>query len=591
MSKTAKIYILGAKTPLNDLNNYSDVLGETYITMSEDGSNFSSTYNNEMISSSLFYDENGNTVWGQHVYEDFNVTQLSSAIQKTFTFDVITPTFPVCHYFDGVSIPSEYPYIILCGKYPIETGDIIFFASANALYNNIRTVSINTAFNMRRFGESSNIGAIYLPISSIPFETSGWSGGANFTTEGYYQYLFINTATPNKNNSRYDIVTNQTILDAFNEFIENSPYTPPDDDPYSQGGNSGGGGGTGDFDDTSDTIGIPSLPSVSGLNTGFFTAFVCTQSQLQNVSNYLWTDVISDILDPNTGLGDKVDALKKMVTSPYDAIMGCSLVPVNPPTGGTKEMKMYGVVKTGINLPYASSRWVEVDCGTLNIHEFWGSYLDYSPYTKTTSLYLPYIGVVSVDIDLIMAKALQVVYHVDILTGICIAYIVVDGSVKFQYQGHCSTSIPVTASDFSGAIQSGLGLVGNIANVVSSGASGGLGGSVGGAILGATKSAISQAPSVASNVMGMKPDIKSGGGVGSSGGILGVQKPFLIIERPKQSVPAFQNGFSGYPCNMTLRLGDLSGYTEVERINLSNISLTEDERAELLSILESGVYL
>lgn len=366
----------------------------------------------------------------------------------------------------------------------------------------------------------------------------------------------------------------------------------PDDDPYvNGGGSSGGGGGEGDFDDTSDTISIPSLPSISGLNTGFFTAFVCTQSQLQNVSNYLWTDVISDILDTSTGLGEKVDALKKMVTSPYDAIMGCSLVPVSPPTGGSKEVKMYGVVKTGISLPYASSRWVEVDCGTLNIHEFWGSYLDYSPYTKTTSLYLPYIGVVSVDIDLIMAKALQVVYHVDILSGICIAYIVVDGSVKFQYQGHCSTTIPVTSSDYSGAIQSGLGLVGNIANVVSSGFSGGAGGNIGGAVLGATKSAISQAPSVASNVMGMKPDIKSGGGVGSSGGILGVQKPFLIIERPKQSVPAFQNGFSGYPCNMTKKLKDLKGYTEIERINLTNISLTEDEKNELLEILESGVYL
>ena len=364
-----------------------------------------------------------------------------------------------------------------------------------------------------------------------------------------------------------------------------------DTDPYSSGGTSGGGGGTGNFDDTSDTISIPSLPSISGLNTGFFTAFVCTQSQLQSVSNYLWTDVISDILDTTTGLGEKVDALKKMVTSPYDAIMGCSLVPVSPPTGGSKEVKMYGVVKTGISLPYASSRWVEVDCGTLNIHEFWGSYLDYSPYTKTTSLYLPYIGVVSVDIDLIMAKALQVVYHVDILSGICIAYIVVDGSVKFQYQGHCSTSIPVTSSDFSGAIQSGLGLVGNIANVVSSGVSGGLSGGLGGATLGAVGSAISQAPSVASNVMGMKPDIKSGGGVGSSGGILGVQKPFLIIERPKQSVPAFQNGFSGYPCNMTKKLSDLSGYTEVERINLTNISLTEEEKNELLEILESGVYL
>lgn len=402
--------------------------------------------------------------------------------------------------------------------------------------------------------------------------------------------IVTNNGEYNANNYNYTATFNYTEGNWYEIMYGNSNVN--DNDPYTGGGGaSGGGGGTGDFDDTSDIIPIPSLPSVSGLNTGFFTAFVCTQSQLRSVSDYLWTDVISDIIDTSTGLGEKVDALKKMVTSPYDAIMGCSLVPVSPPTGGSKDLKMYGVIDTGITLPYASSRWVEVDCGTLNIHEFWGSYLDYSPYTKTTSLYLPYIGVVSVDIDLIMAKALQVVYHVDILTGICIAYIVVDGSVKFQYQGHCSTTIPVTSSDYSGAIQSGLGLVGNIANVVSSGVSGGLSGGLGGATLGAVGSAISQAPSVASNVMGMKPDIKSGGGVGSSGGILGVQKPFLIIERPKQSVPAFQNGFSGYPCNMTMKLSDLSGYTEVERINLSNISLTEEEKNELLEILQSGVYL
>lgn len=472
----------------------------------------------------------------------------------------------------------------LVNIYPTTLVNLVF-AKDNQVYGNssyssghmwtifgIVTSDNKVIFGVKSYGKNDSISNY-----TISYPTS--------TTFGYA------VGFGNENNSYVASFSRPQLADTD---IQNfySGLSEPDTDPYVDGGgSSGGGGGTGDFDNTSDTIPIPSLPSISGLNTGFFTAFVCTQSQLQSVSNYLWTDVISDIIDTSTGLGEKVDALKKMVTSPYDAIMGCSLVPVSPPTGGSKDLKMYGVIDTGITLPYASSRWVEVDCGTLNIQEHWGSYLDYSPYTKTTSLYLPYIGVVSVDIDLIMAKALQVVYHVDILTGICIAYIVVDGSVKFQYQGHCSTTIPVTSSDYSGAIQSGLGLVGNIANVVSSGVSGGLSGGLGGATLGAVSSAISQAPSVASNVMGMKPDIKSGGGVGSSGGILGVQKPFLIIERPKQSVPAFQNGFSGYPCNMTMKLADLSGYTEVERINLTNIPLTEEEKNELLEILESGVYL
>lgn len=388
----------------------------------------------------------------------------------------------------------------------------------------------------------------------------------------------------------YPSLENVSYPSLLFDFWDGVAPTSEDTDPYSQGGNSSGGGGTGDFDNTSDTIDIPSLPSISGLNTGFFTAFVCTQSQLQSVSAYLWNNVIDDILDVNTGFGEKIDALKKVVANPYDAIMGCSLVPVSPPTGGSKEMKMYGIVQTGISLPYASSRWVAVDCGTLNIHEFWGSYLDYSPYTKTTSLYLPYIGVVSVDIDLIMAKALQVVYHVDILSGICIAYIVVDGSVKFQYQGHCSTTIPITSADYSGSIQAGLGLVGNVSNIVAGGMLGASGGA-GGALMGAVGSAVSQAPSIASNVMGMKPDIKSGGGVGSSGGILGVQRPYLIIERPRQSVPERQNHFTGYPSNMYATIGSLSGYTEFERVNIDGITLTDEEKTELENILKGGVYL
>ena len=418
------------------------------------------------------------------------------------------------------------------------------------------------------------------------------------TLDGYYKFIFDIFTT-----SSQQWTFTETTASSFGYFVgvpdsnfgqtltynqqtwftkENAVFydssSLPDSDPYvSGGGSSGGGGGTGDFDGTSDTIGLPSLPSLSGLNTGFFTAFIPSASQMQSVSDYLWNNAITDILDPDTGLGEKVDALKKIVANPYDAIMGCSIIPVTPPTAGSKELKMYGLLKTGISLPYASSRWVQVDCGTLNIHEFWGSYLDYSPYTKTTSLYLPYIGTVSIDIDLIMAKSIQVVYYVDILSGICVAFILVDGSVKFHYQGQCSTQVPITNADYSSTISAGIGLIGNASQVVGSAVTGAGAGGIGGAVAGAVSGAISQAPAVASNVMGAKPDIRSGGAIGSSAGILSVQRPYLIIERPKQSVPAFQNHFTGY--------------TEFETINLDGIALTDAEKAELDNILKGGVYL
>lgn len=421
-------------------------------------------------------------------------------------------------------------------------------------------------------------------------------------------YINISILVSNDNMSNFvtiSIIINKTTytaisrspmdgntLQAYIDYFQGLEPYEEDSDPYvNGGGSSGGGGGTGDFDGTSDTIGLPSLPSLSGLNTGFFTAFVPSASQMQSVSNYLWNNAITDILDPDTGLGEKVDALKKIVANPYDAIMGCSIIPVTPPTAGIKELKMYGLLETGISLPYASTRWVQVDCGTLNIHEFWGSYLDYSPYTKTTSLYLPYIGTVSIDIDLIMAKSIQVVYYVDILSGICVAFILVDGSVKFHYQGQCSTQVPITNADYSSTISAGIGLIGNASQVVGSAVTGAGAGGIGGAVAGAVSGAISQAPAVASNVMGAKPDIRSGGAIGSSAGILSVQRPYLIIERPKQSVPAFQNHFTGYPSNVTAKVSDLTGYTEFETINLDGIALTDAEKAELDNILKGGVYL
>lgn len=405
---------------------------------------------------------------------------------------------------------------------------------------------------------------------------------------GYFEYL------PSASSQDYYRTTSDFTQRNHNIINYSKIYSS---DPYDEGGTStahggvGGGGGTGDFDNSSDTIGLPSLPSLSGLNTGFFTAFIPSASQMQSVSNYLWNNFLDDLVDPQQTIGEKVDALKKIVANPYDAIMGCSVIPVTPPTAGSKELKMYGIIETGISMPYASTRWVTVDCGTLNIHEFWGGYLDYSPYTKTTSLYLPYIGTVSIDIDLIMSKALQVVYRVDILSGICVAFILVDGSVKFHYQGQCATQIPITNADYSSVISAGIGLIGSASQVVGSAVTGGASGGPIGAVLGAVGSAVSQAPSVASNVMGAKPDIRSGGSVGSSAGILSVQKPYLIIERPRQSLPEFQNTMTGYPSNITASVGDLAGYTEFETINLDNLFLTDAEKEELSNILKGGVYL
>lgn len=380
--------------------------------------------------------------------------------------------------------------------------------------------------------------------------------------------------------------------------ILNSSIVVEPTDPYAPGGPSGPGGGGGTFTDTPDQIPFSTAPAISATDTGFCTLFATNIAGIQSVANKLWTDLF-DAIKPGGSLEGTVEALKSLVTSPYDAILGCTILPFRVNTTTAKSVKLYGVLDCGVSLPVAASQWQIVNCGYLDIEGTLKSYLDYSPYTKVTSIFLPYIGTVSIDVDAIMDKRLTIQYMVDILSGQCIAQIMIDNAVQAQYQGHCAVNVPVTSIDWSTTVNAGLGLVGNVANIVGS-AAGGL--AVSAAGLGAAAGAIAgQLPSMAQNVMGSKPDIKSGGGVGGAAGQMGGQKPVLIIERPRQSTPGidtdndgtvdlWQNHWTGYPSNIAVNLGTLEGYTEVARIFVNRTNATAEEKQEIERLLMEGVY-
>ena len=372
-------------------------------------------------------------------------------------------------------------------------------------------------------------------------------------------------------------------------------WDPEDSDPYSPEGPAETGGGGGTFDITSDPNPIPSDPTISATDTGFMTVFVASLSEIQSLSNSLWADIFPATLTGGA-LHETAEALKNIVASPYDAILGCHIVPVSVSQGATKNVKLYGVLPSSVSLHVAASQWVTKDCGTLDIEPFAKSYLDYAPYTKVTSLYLPFIGVVSLDVDIIMNTQLGVVYKIDIVSGQCIAFITVDGDVKFQYQGQCAVPLPVTSIDWSNTVSAGLGIVGSVASIAGSAVGGALGGGgAGGALAGSVKGLMGEAGSIAQNVMNSKPDIKSGGGIGGSAALMGCKYPYLIMERPKKSTPKkgkySQNHWTGYPSNIAARLGDLTGYTEVSRIFVNSTNATADEKTEIEKLLSEGVYI
>lgn len=338
----------------------------------------------------------------------------------------------------------------------------------------------------------------------------------------------------------------------------------PTIDPYNQGGSSTSGGGSGSFDNTGDYIDIPDLPTVTVTESGFITLYNPTKAQLLSLSNYMW----SGAFDINT--------FRRLFADPMDAILGLTLVPVAVPDGGLQTVKV-GNISTGIQMTKAASQYVEFDCGELTLDEYWGAYMDYAPYTKV-SIYLPFIGIRPLSTDDVMGKPIRVVYHIDILSGACHCYLRVNNTVLYDYVGQCAMEVPITSNDFTNAISSAISIGATVgAMAVSGGASAPL--------------VVGGVASTAHNIMNAKPNVQRSGSLSGVGGLLGVQIPYIIIERPRQCLPAEQNKFTGYPAYFTDKLVNLTGFTQVEEIHIENTSATETERSEILALLREGVIL
>lgn len=356
---------------------------------------------------------------------------------------------------------------------------------------------------------------------------------------------------------------------------EESPVQ--DDDPWNDDDDPSGDGGGSDadpadnYDDDADTNDLPSLPTLTASDTGFVTLYNPSITELKNLANYLWGNLFD------------ITTWKKVMADPMDAILGLSIVPVNVPSAGSSVVTV-GNISTGISLTKASSQFVELDCGSLQFPEKWKAYLDYSPYTKV-SIYLPYIGSQEIDVDLIEATTIGVKYHIDVLSGACVAFITVNNSVLMQFSGQCAVSIPVTSADFTQTIIALGQLVASGIGVV---ATGGLSAPVSGASVAGLATAMAN---TAQNVISSKPTFAKTGNMSGSNGLMGFQKPYLLIERPRKCSPAYQNNYTGYPSYTTRKLSELSGFTQIQDIHLDGVPCSDTERNEILRLLREGVIL
>jgi hypothetical protein len=290
---------------------------------------------------------------------------------------------------------------------------------------------------------------------------------------------------------------------------------------------------------------------------------------VQALGDYLW----SSAFDINT--------LKKLFGDPMEAIIGLSIVPINPPAAGSKNVKI-GDVDTGISMPYINRQFVEKDLGSITIDPVIGSFMDYSQ--TRVSIYLPYVGFRTLDTADVMGTTLSIKYIIDVLTGGCNAVINVSGKgAIYQFNGSCIANVPLSQINYSGAIQ-------NAVSAIGSGITTAVGGATGNVAVTAMGVA-GLAANAANTALNSKPDIQRSGSMGGAAGLCSVQFPYVVIERPRLSVPADYGKFYGNTLNVNMTLGACHGYTVVDEIHLDGVICTENERDELMKMLKEGVIL
>lgn len=356
----------------------------------------------------------------------------------------------------------------------------------------------------------------------------------------------------------------------------------------------GDGRGTGKYDYPGDDIGFPGLPLTSALSIANYRLYNPTSSQLATVLEKLWFTPsggsISEIID---AIKEIVESIKRFIFKPQESLIAVMMYPFNVNSAGSYEVYL-GNMDTEATSALCTSQYQTIDCGTLNVPLKYASVLDYSPYQKA-QLFIPFVGFRSINVDQIAGGTIAIKYNVDLLTGQALAMVRISNlgsnhSVLYTYDCNLAMAVPVSSDKYDsmmGGFMRSATLI--AAGAATGGIAAGAGLAASAAGIGAAKTAISQIPSAMDTISGAH-GVCDSGQLNMVTGMLGEFTPYLILEQVNQSLPAGYDAIEGFPSNISCSLGQLTGYTEVEKVHL-NIAATDEELAEIESLLTSGVIL
>lgn len=342
-----------------------------------------------------------------------------------------------------------------------------------------------------------------------------------------------------------------------------TPFDPSEPEPYPDEPTP---------EDSSDPVPIPGLPPIGVTSAGFINVYNPTVNSLQGLGDILFPQFStpSDVTDAIYQLYNVI-ANQNLI----NYVIDCHVIPVQPLVGNNKNIKV-GYRDTGISVPAVSYDYVDATCGSISLGEFFHGYADYAG--TVSKLYLPFIGFVDMKPEFWQGGTLSVDYKFNVIDGSFMCYVSstssksqLAGSIIAQYAGNACMHLPLTGVNYAQMVS---GIVGSVASIATKG----------------TASAVAGGAWSAANTIARGGDVQQSNGYNSTAALLGVRKPYLMIERAVPAFPAKYGHDKGYPANITTQLANIKGYTEISDIDLTGLPFTQAEIEELRGLLKEGVY-
>ena len=306
----------------------------------------------------------------------------------------------------------------------------------------------------------------------------------------------------------------------------------------------------------------PPVVPPTGQASSLFAIYNPSQAELNSFGAWLWS-------------ANFVDQILKLFNDPMQSIIGLHKIFAAPSISGSSTIHV-GYLDSGVSSNTVGAQYTDVNCGSVKVSEQFGNAFD---YTDThVRLYLPFIGIVDLDTSDVMRGTVSVIYHVDVITGACLAEVKVtrdgSGGTLYQYAGDAAVRYPISSGSYMGVVSGVLSAVGGIASAFMTG--------------GATLPLAAGA--VAGGMSQAKTQVQHSGNFSGCAGAMGAKKPYLIIERPQTMLADGFATYQGKGANVRRTVGQMSGYFKFSDVHTDSISgASESEIEAIRAALESGV--